>query len=65
MKMKQTISVVDVYGNILYTLSPRLIRPGQNLIQLHLTGRLRNYANYFIKVNYMNFNDAIKIFVVK
>jgi hypothetical protein len=59
------ISVYDVYGNILHSLTPREIRKGNNLIQLNLSYRLKNNSNYFIVVQYTNYSDAAKIFFIK
>jgi hypothetical protein len=60
-----TLSIVDVYGNVLYVQSPRPITTGRNLIQLNIVSRLRNYSNYFIIAKYKNYSDAVKIFIVK
>jgi hypothetical protein len=57
------ISIVDLFGNILYKTSLIEIKSGENNIRLTMPFNLQSYTNYFIQVRYSEYIDAVKIFV--
>jgi hypothetical protein len=61
---RAVISIVDLYGNILYKSSPMEIKKGQNTIRLNMPYNLQTYTNYFIQVRYSEFVSSVNISVI-
>jgi hypothetical protein len=61
---RAVISIIDLYGNILYKSSPIEIKKGQNTIRLNMPYNLQAFTNYFIQIRYSELTSSVKIFVV-
>jgi hypothetical protein len=59
------ITIVDVNGTVMYTMAPRVITEGQNLINIDLPLRMQRYSNYLINLQFRNYRSAEKIFVIR
>jgi hypothetical protein len=58
------ISLVDINGNVIYTLNPKDIRKGENSIFINLPFRLQTYTSYFIQTKFISYSSSTKIFVI-